>query len=121
MAQQVSEDGHDAAEAAGPAPPGWRVLVAEDEALIRLDLTEMLSEEGYQIAGEAGDGEAAIDMARDLKPDLVIMDIKMPKKDGIEAAGTIVEERIAPVVMLTAFSSAISSSGPVTRVRWRTW
>ena len=103
MAQQVSEDGHDAAEAAGPAP-GWRVLVAEDEALIRLDLTEMLSEEGYQIAGEAGDGEAAIDMARDLKPDLVIMDIKMPKKDGIEAAGTIVEERIAPVVMLTAFS-----------------
>ncbi|MBN9111176.1 MAG: response regulator [Pseudonocardia sp.] len=80
------------------------MLVAEDEALIRLDLTEMLSEEGYQIAGEAGDGEAAIDMARDLKPDLVIMDIKMPKKDGIEAAGTIVEERIAPVVMLTAFS-----------------
>ncbi|GEL24755.1 transcriptional regulator [Pseudonocardia sulfidoxydans NBRC 16205] len=103
MAQQVSEDGHDAAQAAGPAP-GWRVLVAEDEALIRLDLTEMLSEEGYQIAGEAGDGAAAIDMARTLKPDLVIMDIKMPKMDGIEAAGAIVEERIAPVVMLTAFS-----------------
>jgi response regulator NasT len=101
VAQQVSED--DAAEAAGPAP-GWRVLVAEDEALIRLDLTEMLTEEGYQIAGEAGDGEAAVELARSLGPDLVIMDIKMPKKDGIEAAGTIVEERIAPVVMLTAFS-----------------
>jgi two-component system, response regulator PdtaR len=87
----------------GPAV-GWRVLVVEDEALIRLDLTEMLGEEGYQIAGEAPDGEAAIEMARDLRPDLVIMDVKMPKKDGIEAAATIVEEKIAPVVMLTAFS-----------------
>nr|WP_222131871.1 response regulator [Pseudonocardia sp. C8] len=79
-------------------------MVVEDEALIRMDLAEMLSEEGYQIAGEAGDGEAAIEQARELKPDLVIMDVKMPKKDGIEAASTIVEEKIAPVVMLTAFS-----------------
>ncbi len=83
---------------------GLRVLVVEDEALIRLDLTEMLIEEGYVIAGEAGDGEAAVTMARELRPDLVIMDIKMPKVDGIAAAGQIVEERIAPVVMLTAFS-----------------
>jgi AmiR/NasT family two-component response regulator len=87
----------------GPQP-GWRVLVVEDEALIRMDLAEMLSEEGYQVAGEAGDGEAAITQARELKPDLVIMDVKMPKKDGIEAAAVIVEEKIAPVVMLTAFS-----------------
>ena len=100
MSQPVSEDkttddGH---------AVGWRVLVVEDEALIRLDLTEMLGEEGYQIAGEAPDGEAAIELARELRPDLVIMDVKMPKKDGIEAAATIVEEKIAPVVMLTAFS-----------------
>ncbi|MFC5993047.1 ANTAR domain-containing response regulator [Pseudonocardia hispaniensis] len=102
MTQQVSED-TEAATAAGPAE-GWRVLVVEDEALIRLDLTEMLTEEGYRIAGEAGDGEAAVDLARELRPDLVIMDVKMPKRDGIEAAATIVEEKIAPVVMLTAFS-----------------
>ena len=79
-------------------------MVVEDEALIRLDLAEMLTEEGYVVAGEAGDGEAAITMARQLRPDLVIMDVKMPKVDGIAAAATIVEERIAPVVMLTAFS-----------------
>jgi response regulator NasT len=80
------------------------VLLAEDEALIRLDLGEMLREEGYQVVGEAGDGEAAVAMARELKPDLVMMDIKMPKMDGIEAAAAIVNEKIAPVVMLTAFS-----------------
>jgi two-component system, response regulator PdtaR len=83
---------------------GWRVLVVEDEALIRLDLAEMLTEEGYVVAGEATDGEQAVALARELRPDLVIMDVKMPKVDGIAAAGTIVEERIAPVVMLTAFS-----------------
>ena len=81
-----------------------RVLVAEDEALIRLDLVELLTEEGYQVVGEASDGEAAVAMARELLPDLVVMDVKMPKMDGITAASTIAEERIAPVVMLTAFS-----------------
>lgn len=81
-----------------------RVLIAEDEALIRLDLAEMLREEGYDVVAEAADGESAIELARDLRPSLVIMDIKMPKVDGISAAGTIVGERIAPVVMLTAFS-----------------
>jgi AmiR/NasT family two-component response regulator len=81
-----------------------RVVLAEDEALIRLDLAEMLTEEGYVVAGEAGDGEQAVALARELRPDLVIMDIKMPKVDGIAAAGEIVDERIAPVVMLTAFS-----------------
>jgi response regulator NasT len=83
---------------------GLRVLVVEDEALIRLDLVEMLGEEGYVVAGEAGDGEQAVALARELAPDLVIMDVKMPKVDGIAAAAQIVEERIAPVVMLTAFS-----------------
>jgi response regulator NasT len=81
-----------------------RVLVAEDEALIRLDLVEMLREEGYQVVGEAADGEQAVRLAGELNPDLVIMDVKMPKKDGIEAASEIAGKRIAPVVILTAFS-----------------
>lgn len=80
------------------------VLVAEDEALIRLDLVELLTEEGYDVVGEAGDGEEAVKLARELVPDLVIMDVKMPKMDGITAAEIIAEERIAPIVMLTAFS-----------------
>lgn len=102
MTQQVSENATSSTEA--EPVTGLRVLVVEDEALIRLDLTEMLSEEGYVIAGEAGDGEQAVELARELNPDLVIMDVKMPKVDGIAAAALIVEERIAPVVMLTAFS-----------------
>jgi response regulator NasT len=81
-----------------------RVLVAEDEALIRLDLKEMLQEEGYDVVGEAADGEQAVRMADELKPDLVILDVKMPVLDGISAAEQIVARRIAPVVMLTAFS-----------------
>jgi len=80
------------------------VLVAEDEALIRLDLKEMLQEEGYDVVGEAGDGEQAVRLAEELKPDLVILDVKMPVLDGISAAEQIVAKRIAPVVMLTAFS-----------------
>lgn len=80
------------------------VLVAEDEALIRLDLVELLTEEGYKVIGEAADGEEAVKLARELEPDLVIMDVKMPKMDGITAAEIIAEERIAPIVMLTAFS-----------------
>ena len=102
MPQQVSETSADSTPA--PSADGFRVLVVEDEALIRLDLTEMLREEGYVVAGEAADGEQAIELARSLRPDLVIMDVKMPKVDGIAAAALIVEERIAPVVMLTAFS-----------------
>lgn len=81
-----------------------RVVVAEDEALIRLDLVEMLREEGYEVVGEAGDGQEAVRQAEELRPDLVILDIKMPKLDGIEAASNIAGERIAPVVILTAFS-----------------
>lgn len=81
-----------------------RVLIAEDEALIRLDLREMLREEGFDVVGEAADGEQAVAMANELAPDLVICDIKMPKMDGIAAAAQIAGKRIAPVVMLTAFS-----------------
>jgi response regulator NasT len=80
------------------------VLIAEDEALIRLDLAEMLVEEGYEVVGEAGDGEAAVRLAEELKPDLVILDIKMPIMDGLAAAERIAGARIAPVIILTAFS-----------------
>jgi len=85
----------------------YRVVIAEDEALIRLDLKEMLSEPGqdaYVVVGEAADGESAIRMAEQLRPDLVIMDIKMPVLDGITAAERITALRLAPVVILTAFS-----------------
>lgn len=92
-----------AASATPPASP-VRVLIAEDEALIRLDLREMLEEEGFDVVGEAADGEQAVALARELVPDLVICDVKMPKMDGIVAAAQITEARIAPVVMLTAFS-----------------
>src|SRR5258706_448988 len=81
-----------------------RVLIAEDEALIRLDLREMLVEEGYDVCGEAGDGETAVKLAEELRPDLCIFDIKMPIMDGLAAAEKIANERIAPVVILTAFS-----------------
>ena len=84
--------------------PPMRVLVAEDEALIRMDLVEMLEEEGYAVVGEAADGGAAVTMATDLRPDLVLLDVKMPVLDGLSAAEQIVAARIAPVVILTAFS-----------------
>jgi len=81
-----------------------RVVIAEDEALIRLDLKEMLEEEGYVVTGEAGDGRTAVDLAASLRPDLVILDIKMPILDGISAAEQITAMRLTPVVILTAFS-----------------
>ncbi|UQA96063.1 ANTAR domain-containing response regulator [Streptomyces halobius] len=85
-------------------PLTTRVVIAEDEALIRLDLKEMLEEEGYTVVGEAGDGQTALELAREHRPDLVILDVKMPVLDGISAAEKIAEESIAPVLMLTAFS-----------------
>jgi AmiR/NasT family two-component response regulator len=84
--------------------PPFRVVIAEDEALIRLDLKEMLQEEGYEVVGEAGDGETAVKLAVSQRPDLVILDVKMPVLDGLTAAEQIAAERIAPVVILTAFS-----------------
>jgi AmiR/NasT family two-component response regulator len=84
--------------------PARRVVIAEDEALIRLDLAEMLAEEGYDVVGQAGDGERAIELAEELRPDLVVLDVKMPRLDGISAAERIAARRIAPVVILTAFS-----------------
>jgi len=84
--------------------PRRRVVIAEDEALIRLDLAEMLREEGYEVVGEAGDGQEAVDLVESLRPDLVIMDVKMPRRDGIDAAAEIAAKRIAPIVILTAFS-----------------
>ncbi|HVL90138.1 MAG TPA: response regulator [Actinomycetota bacterium] len=80
-----------------------RVLIAEDESIIRMDLREMLEEEGYEVV-EAGDGEAAVRLARETGPGLVILDIKMPVMDGLEAARAISEERIAPCLILTAYS-----------------
>jgi response regulator NasT len=85
-------------------PTTTRVVIAEDEALIRLDLKEMLEEEGYTVVGEAGDGETAVRLARELKPDLVILDVKMPVLDGLSAAEQIHQAHIAPTLMLTAFS-----------------
>jgi len=104
----VIEDAHPL-----PSPPAnppvraiakTRILVAEDEALIRLDLVEMLVEAGYEVVGQVSNGEQAVSLSRELKPDLVLMDVKMPVLDGISAAEQIGKERIAPVVMLTAFS-----------------
>ena len=81
-----------------------RVVIAEDEALIRMDLAEMLAEEGYEVVAQAGDGEAAVGLVEQHRPDLVVLDVKMPKLDGIAAAQRIASQRIAPVVILTAFS-----------------
>lgn len=81
-----------------------RVVIAEDEALIRMDLAEMLDDEGFEVVGQAGDGQRAIELAEELRPDLVVLDVKMPVLDGIAAAERIAAQRIAPVVILTAFS-----------------
>jgi AmiR/NasT family two-component response regulator len=81
-----------------------RVLIAEDEALIRLDLREMLEEEGFEVVGEVADGASAVRLARELTPDLVILDVKMPVMDGIEAAEAISKERLSGILILTAFS-----------------
>ncbi len=81
-----------------------RVVVADDEAIIRLDLKTLLEEMGHEVVGEAADGQKALDLARTLRPDVVIMDIRMPVMDGLDAAKIIADEKIAPVVLLTAYS-----------------
>lgn len=88
-----------------PAPTSERtVVVAEDESLIRIDIVETLTDNGFRVVGEAADGEKAVELARELRPDLVVMDVKMPLLDGISAAEILTAEKIAPVVLLTAFS-----------------
>lgn len=113
---QPTAPGDDAASESGQAAPqddaaataadgqGLRILLAEDEAIIRMDLAEMLTEAGHEIVGQAADGEQAVALAKETEPDLVVMDIKMPGIDGISAAEQIGREGLAPVVMLTAFS-----------------
>lgn len=81
-----------------------RIIIADDESIVRMDLKEMLTNLNYLVVGEVGDGKSAVNLARELKPDVVLMDIKMPDMDGIEAAQILTEEQIAPVVLLTAFS-----------------
>ena len=90
--------------AAEPVASGRRIVVAEDEALIRLDLVEMLREEGYDVVGEAGDGAEAVRLVEELRPDVAVLDVKMPGLDGLSAAEQIGERRLSAVVMLTAFS-----------------
>lgn len=81
-----------------------RVIIADDESLIRMDLREMLTNLGYLVVGEVGDGQSAVNLAKELRPDILIMDIKMPDMDGIEAAKILTEERVAPVLLLSAYS-----------------
>jgi two-component system, response regulator PdtaR len=90
------------AENATAAPR--RVVVAEDESLIRLDIVEILRDNGFDVVGEAGDGETAVQLATELRPDLVVMDVRMPQLDGIKAAERLTRDHVAPVVLLTAFS-----------------
>jgi len=87
-----------------PAPSAKRVIVAEDESLIRIDVVETLRDNGFEVIAEAADGEKAVALAEELKPDLVVMDVKMPLMDGISAAEILTKKKIAPVVLLTAFS-----------------
>jgi response regulator NasT len=83
-----------------------RVVVVEDESLIRLDLVEMLTEAGYEVVGQAADGESGVRLVRELRPDVVLMDVKMPVLDGVSAAEALAADSIAPIVLLTAFSQS---------------
>ncbi|MGK4186811.1 response regulator [Rothia koreensis] len=108
MTEPTSEQEKLDVEEAAPVEEGQtekrRVVVAEDEALIRLDIVEILKGQGFDVVAEAGNGEEAVELTREHNPDVVLMDVKMPKMDGISAAEAIAKDRIAPVVLLTAFS-----------------
>ena len=103
-AQAADPQGHEQDMPVADEARPIRVLIAEDEALIRLDLKEMLTEEGFDVVAEVADGAAAVEKARELQPDLAILDIKMPVMDGLSAAEHITDERLAAVLILTAFS-----------------
>ncbi len=100
----MTETTSDTADSTDDTARATRVLIAEDEALIRLDLKEMLQEEGFEVVAEVADGASAVRLTRELSPDLVILDVKMPVMDGIQAAEEIAKERLAAILMLTAFS-----------------
>ena len=108
---------HIAASDPDPAgAPPRRVVIAEDEALIRLDLAEMLRDEGYQVVGEAGDGQEAVDLAESLRPDLVIMDVKMPRRDGIDAAAEIAVKPFSISDLIPAIEVALSRFAEITEL-----
>ena len=98
-----------------------RVIIADDESLIRMDLREMLTNLGYLVVGEVADGRSAVNQARELRPDVVVMDIKMPDMDGIEAAKILTEERVAPVVLLSAYSQRELVERGARRASWPIW
>ncbi len=127
---EPTEAAPDALDLSTPAPageptpastrPARRAVVAEDEALIRMDVVETLRDAGFDVVGEAGDGEQAVQLVTDLKPDVVVMDVKMPVLDGISAAERIGKAHLAPVVLLTAFCRRSWWSGRGTRGPWPT-
>jgi response regulator NasT len=94
---------HTARVAHAPGQPARRLLIAEDETIIRLDLRELLERAGFDVCAEARDGQEAVELARSERPDLAIMDVRMPRLDGIDAARRILDERPIPIVMLTAY------------------
>ena len=100
----VANESEPAERKAKPEDGPRTVVVAEDEAVNRMDLVAMLEDNGYEVVGQAANGEEAVELTRKYRPDVVCMDVKMPRMDGITAAGIICDENIAPVVMLTAFS-----------------
>lgn len=98
-----------------------KIVIADDETIIRMDMKELLEEAGHQVVGEAANGAKAVELTKRLKPDLCIFDVKMPEMDGIEAANIVSREKIAPVVLLTAFSQPDIVKKASEEECWRIW